>query len=290
MRELKYYKELPVRQVNTITYPLLLVGADCYIDIDENKYAFISFRNAGKRPFFSLYLQIKEYNSQGILIKESKFSVPTTYGRKGLFVIPEPAKIEKETEGIEVFIQFAEFNKKNFFEDSWTRKRLEDLLPSNKKVTSTSSVQFEVQPTKDELLEAAKGEAAPEEVAAEEPKVEETPVEEVAKEAASETPVEEPAKEVAPEVEPVEEAKEEPVEEAKEEEKPAEEAEAKPAKVLPPVTETKVYDRKKNFVFPIVLGVLFALGLTYVLLDFFLSRNLYWSIIGDFFAHIAPHA
>ena len=277
MRELKYYKDLPVRPINKISYPLCVAGADCYVDIDGNKFAFISLRNAGKKPFFSLYLYIKEYNSSGSLIKETKFSVPNTYGRKGLFVIPEPVAIEAECEGIEVFIQLAEFTGKTFYNDYWTKRGAEKILVAPK-VTSTSTVPFEVQPTKEELLKAeaeASGVAKEEKVEApvvEEPKVEEKVEEAKAaeeKEAASlaagsnfyHSTVEEEAK----------------PEESKPEELVAEEsAPVAPVKKLPDVTETKVYELKNtnvSWILPVILGIAFVAALLFVIFDFTMCRD-----------------
>ena len=292
MRELKYYKDLPVRSINKVHYPLMVAGADCYIDVQGNKYAFISFRNAGKKPFFSLYLYIKEYNAAGSLIKETKFSMPNTYGRRGLFITPEPVAIEQECEGIEVFISLAEFTGKTFYNDYWTKQGAEkiNITPS---VTSTSSVPFEVQPTKEELLKAeaeengVKAEEAPvveepikeeskvEEPVKEEAKEEEKPVEKAAPERSSSLASgsnfyhEEAAEEVAEEEKPAEEAKaEETEEEPKEEEKPVEE-EVK----LPPVTETKVYDRSRKLIFPILLGILLVIAIVYIIVDYVAVYN-----------------
>ena len=282
MRELKYYKELPIRPLNKISYPLSVVGADCYIDINDNKYAFISFRNADRKPFFSLYLFIKEYNAAGTLIKETKFSAPNVYAKRGLFIIPEPVEIEGDCEGIEVFIQLAEFSNRTFYNDCFTRRGAENLLAAPK-VTSTSSVPFEVQSTKEELLAAEKAEQAKEEPkveeaapVVEEPKVETPKVEEEKKEEVKEEPksssmsgsnfyhsvVEEEEK--PEEVKPAEEEKaEEKVEEA-----PVEE---EPAPVIIPVTETKVYQYKTSRfapLFVILIGILFVVALLYVIFDY----------------------
>ena len=283
MRELKYYKDLPVRSINKITYPLCVAGADCYIDIDGNKFAFISFRNASKKPFFSLYLLIKEYNSAGTLIKETKFSCPNTYARKGLFVTPEPVPIESECEGIEVFVQLAEFASRTFYNDYWTKRGAEMILVAPK-VTSTSTVPFEVQPTKDELLRQeaiANGEI-----------VEEKRPEEVQPEAAAPAPVEEAkpeekveAKEASTsslasgsnfyhsteEAKPEEAPKSEEAvaEEPKVEVKP-EEVTPAPVKKLPPVTATKVVEVKNTnsfWILPVVLGLALVVGILFVVLD-----------------------
>lgn len=276
MRELKYYKELPVRSVNKITYPIALAGADCYIDIQGNKFAFISFRNAGK-PFFSLYLLLKQYNGSGSLIKESKFSIPSTYAKKGLFITPEPVPIEQECEGVEVYIQLAEFAGKTFYNDSWTRKGAESYLAAPK-VTSTSFVPFTVQPTKDELLEAeAKGSVKVEEPVS-------APVEEKVESVPTPVPTaDEPAEHksmdvasgsnfysrgIEPDTPSVIPASEEKVEVIADGSSAEADPYIAPIKKLPPVTETKVYVYKNHIIYPIMVGVFFLLALTFVIVNY----------------------
>ena len=297
MRELKYYKDLPVRSINKITYPLCVAGADCYIDIDGNKFAFISFRNASKKPFFSLYLLIKEYNSAGTLIKETKFSCPNTYARKGLFVTPEPVPIESECEGIEVFVQLAEFANKTFYNDYWTKRGAEMILVAPK-VTSTSTVPFEVQPTKDELLKQeaiANGEIVeekkPEEVQPEAPVAateEVKPSEAVERKEAGSSSLASGSNfyhstEEQPEVEEVK-AEEKPLEPELKVEEPVH----LPPKDLKPVTETKVVEVKNTnsfWILPVVLGLAFIVGLLFVIIDHsFISKEVP-QIIREYFRY-----
>ena len=278
MRELKYYKDLPVRSINQIDYPLSLAGADCYIDVLGNKYAFISFRNATKKPFYSLYLLIKEYNSSGSLIKETKFSVPNTYAKRGLFVTPEPVPIELECEGIEVFIQMAEFAGKTLYNDSWT-KRGAEVLFTNPRVTSTSFVPFEVQPTKDELLAEVRGENEPKPVEEPTQTIEETP-------AVEETPVTEevvaaPNEEIKAHVE---ESTEPVVEQTADKVPAAEPLEPKE----PEFSETKVYEYKNTtsgIILPIVLGVCFLLAVLFVVLDYVLTIDYYTELYYRYILH-----
>ena len=279
MRELKYYKDLPVRSINQIDYPLSLTGADCYIDVLGNKYAFISFRNATKKPFYSLYLLIKEYNSSGSLIKETKFSVPNTYAKRGLFVTPEPVPIELECEGIEVFIQMAEFAGKTFYNDSWT-KRGAEVLFATPRVTSTSSVPFEVQPTKDELLAEARGENEPKPVEEPTQTVEETPITEESS-VVEEEVVAAPSEE---EKAPVEESSEPVVEQTAEEVPAAEPVEPKE----PEFSETKVYEYKNTtsgIILPIVLGVCFLLAVLFVVLDYVLVKDYFMELYYRYILH-----
>lgn len=127
MLELKYFKELPCRSLNTNTSYIQLAGADIYNDKEGNRYAFISVKNNYRKPFFSLYLYIKEYDSSGTFLKENKFSVPNFYGTTGIHVINEPILLEKGCDGIEVFIYFAEFSGHNFYNDKFTKTGHEDI-------------------------------------------------------------------------------------------------------------------------------------------------------------------
>lgn len=127
MLELKYFKELPCRPLNKNKEYVRLAGADLYSDKDGNRYAFLSFQNLYKSPFFSLYLYIKEYDSSGTFLKDSKFSVPNFYGKTGLHVINEPVELEKECSGIEVYIYFAEFIGYNFYNDQFVKPGQENV-------------------------------------------------------------------------------------------------------------------------------------------------------------------
>ena len=127
MLELKFFKELPCRSLNQNKSFVELAGADLYNDKEGNRYAFLSFKNNYRGPFFSLYLYLKEYDSSGTFLKENKFSVPNIYGRPGLHVINEPIELEKECEGIEVYIYLAEYTKKNFYNDNF-------VTPGNERI------------------------------------------------------------------------------------------------------------------------------------------------------------
>ena len=127
MLELKFFKELPCRSLNNNKSFVELAGADLYNDKEGNRYAFLSFKNNYKGPFFSLYLYLKEYDSSGTFLKENKFSVPNFYGKTGLHVINEPIELEKECEGIEVYIYLAEYVGKNFYNDAF-------VTPGNEKL------------------------------------------------------------------------------------------------------------------------------------------------------------
>ena len=127
MLELKFFKELPCRSLNQNKSFVELAGADLYNDKEGNRYAFLSFKNNYRGPFFSLYLYLKEYDSSGTFLKENKFSVPNFYGKTGVHVINEPIELEKECEGIEVFIYLAEYTKKNFYNDKFVNPGSEKI-------------------------------------------------------------------------------------------------------------------------------------------------------------------
>ncbi len=145
MLELKFFKELPCRSLNQNKSFVELAGADLYNDKEGNRYAFLSFKNNYRGPFFSLYLYLKEYDSSGTFLKENKFSVPNFYGKQGVHVINEPIELEKECEGIEVFIYLAEYTKKNFYNDKFVSPGSEKIemnlaaMKNQAKVSSNST-------------------------------------------------------------------------------------------------------------------------------------------------------
>ena len=121
MLELRYFKELPCRLLNKNTAYVQLAGADLYTDKEGNRYAFVSVKNNYRKPLFSLYLYIKEYDSTGTFLRDNKFSVPTFYGETGINVINEPIAVDKSCDGIEVFIYFAEYVGFNFYNDVFSK-------------------------------------------------------------------------------------------------------------------------------------------------------------------------
>lgn len=147
MLELKYFKELPCRTLNTNTSCIQLAGADIYNDKDGNRYAFISVKNNYHKPFFSLYLYIKEYDSSGTFLKENKFSIPNIYGTRGVHVINEPILLEKGCDGIEVFIYFAEFTGRNFYNDKFTKTGDENIKLDLSNIKTQAKAATNVQKT-----------------------------------------------------------------------------------------------------------------------------------------------
>lgn len=127
MVEIKFLKELPVRSLNK--YPLIeLKGADIYVDKDANRFAFFGFKNYNRSPIFSLYLVIKQYDSFGSFIRETRFSLPSIYVPHGSYVTEKPIRISDDCEGCEVYIAYAEFATKQFYQDKVTNKSyLEDF-------------------------------------------------------------------------------------------------------------------------------------------------------------------
>lgn len=127
MVEIKFLKELPVRSLNKSEL-IKLNGADIYVDKDANRFAFFGFKNYLRSPMFSLYLVIKQYDSFGSFIKETRFSLPSIYAKHGNYVIEKPVRISDECEGCEVYIAYAEFATKQFYQDKLINKsRLSDF-------------------------------------------------------------------------------------------------------------------------------------------------------------------
>ena len=127
MVEIKFLKELPVRSLNKSEL-IKLAGADIYVDKDANRFAFFGFKNYSRSPMFSLYLVIKQYDSFGSFIRETKFSLPNIYVKSGTYVMEKPVRIADECEGCEVYIAYAEFATKQFYQDRLVAKsHLEDF-------------------------------------------------------------------------------------------------------------------------------------------------------------------
>lgn len=121
MVEIKFLKELPVRSLNKTPF-IQLSGADIYVDKDANRFAFFGFKNYVRSPMFSLYLVIKQYDSFGSFIRETKFSLPSIYVPTGSYVTEKPIRIADECEGCEVYISYAEFATKQFYQDKIVKK------------------------------------------------------------------------------------------------------------------------------------------------------------------------
>lgn len=121
MVEIKFLKELPVRSLNKSKI-VQLNGADIYVDKDANRFAFFGFKNVMRSPMFSLYLVIKQYDSFGSFIRETKFSLPSIYAPHGNYVIEKPVRISDECEGCEVYVAYAEFATKQLYQDRLASK------------------------------------------------------------------------------------------------------------------------------------------------------------------------
>lgn len=121
MVEIKFLKELPVRSLNKSPF-IQLSGADIYVDKDANRFAFFGFKNYVRSPMFSLYLVIKQYDSFGSFIRETKFSLPSIYVPQGSYITEKPIRIADECEGCEVYIAYAEFATKQFYQDKLVKK------------------------------------------------------------------------------------------------------------------------------------------------------------------------
>ena len=132
MKELKFLKDLPIKITNSTKGIVSVVGGDIYYDAEGNKYAYITFRNNLKTPVLALQLDVKEYSIDGKFIKNSEFFLPNVYYPRGDFIIDEPIIIDKETEGIEVYIIKATLTTKNFVNDrivGFTKADYVDLFP-----------------------------------------------------------------------------------------------------------------------------------------------------------------
>ena len=114
MKVLTYLKDLPVKLVNENKGVIGLEGATLYIDEESNRYAYVCFNNYMKKPFFSLILELSQYDVGGHLIKKEKYYVPNCYGDRGKTALEKPINIDKECEGMEIEITLAVFSNRIF--------------------------------------------------------------------------------------------------------------------------------------------------------------------------------
>lgn len=132
MIELKYLKDLPVRPLNENKTYLKVTGGDIYVDKDGNRYAYLSFKNSYKKPVFSLYLVVKEYDLNGTLIRENHQAYPSIYIGKQSYITEKPIKLTRDCEGLDVYIAYAEFSNIYFYEDKVQRsnpKCIDEISP-----------------------------------------------------------------------------------------------------------------------------------------------------------------
>jgi len=140
MIEIKYLKDLPCKQINTNCNQMSLAGGDLYVDCNGSRFVFLGFKNLNREPCFSLYLELKQYDSSGILIKTSKFRFPSIYAPKGLYVTEEPIPVERECNGCEVYISYADFANHIFFEDKLVSRSANILPPKFTSVPQTPGI------------------------------------------------------------------------------------------------------------------------------------------------------
>ena len=235
MKVLTYIKDLPIKLINENKNYIDIEGSTLYLDEEGNRYAYVCFNNLYRKPFFSLILDLTQFDVGGHLVKKEKYYVPHCFGNKGKVLLERPILIDKECEALEVEIVLAVFSNKVF---------------AHNELRSNNSVSFEFPSiaNKGPLMpsgtanqfnwpDEAKKEA-PTSSAVDEVKEEPAPVvEEEVKEVPQETT------EVKEEVKaPVEEVKEEVVETPKEEEK---------EEVKAPVEEVIVIESEEQYVLPL---------------------------------------
>ena len=116
MKEIKFLKDLAIRLTNT-NKVIDVVGGDIYYDTDGTRYGYVTFKNTSKSPIFSLQLFIREYNVDGVFIKDNELFDAYCYYPVGEFVINNPIVFDKETEAIDITIVKITFNNRNFIND-----------------------------------------------------------------------------------------------------------------------------------------------------------------------------
>lgn len=118
MKEIKFLKDLAIRLTNQ-NKPINVEGGDIYYDADGNRFGYVTFKNTNKSPIFSLQLFVREYNADGVFIRDNELFDAYCYYPSGAFVINNPIPLDKETEAIDITIVKLTFNNRNFINDRY---------------------------------------------------------------------------------------------------------------------------------------------------------------------------
>ena len=238
MKVLTYIKDLPIKLINDNKSYINVEGSTLYLDEEGNRYAYVCFNNLYRKPFFSLILDLTQYDVGGHLVKKEKYYVPHCFGNKGKVLLERPILIDKECEALEVEIVLAVFSNKVFAHNELrannsVRFEFPSIANKGPLMPSGTANQFNWPDKAQEVPSNPVVEAAPVAPIVEEP----APVVEEVKEELQEE------KEVKQEVEtPKEEAPVEEVEAPKEEEK-------EPSKA--PEEETIIIENEEHYVLPL---------------------------------------
>lgn len=154
MIEIKYFKNIHVKMSNQNTKALSIDDACLYVDKNNNRYCFVTFKNLYAKPLFSLFLHIKQYDQTGQFLKEGKFYIPDCYHPRGSFEIDEPFAVDKECDAVEIYVQKAVFSNKGFYNDGFVDvKSLPSTFEPKQPVYIPESSTFEHTPIESKPLE-----------------------------------------------------------------------------------------------------------------------------------------
>lgn len=117
MIELKYFKNIHARIINTRKNAFGLNDACVYADKDNNRYCYLTISNKVKDELLSILFHVRQYDSTGQFLKEGKFYIPNCYHPCGAFEIDEPIPVEKECDAVEIFVERALFVTKALYND-----------------------------------------------------------------------------------------------------------------------------------------------------------------------------
>lgn len=123
MIELKYFKNIHGRIVNTRKNSFVMNDACVYADKENNRYAYLTLSNKAGDALLSILFSVRQYDATGQFLKEGKFYIPDCYHLAGEFEIDEPIPVERECDAVEVFVERAVFASKGFVNDKFVDVR-----------------------------------------------------------------------------------------------------------------------------------------------------------------------
>ena len=120
MIELKYFKNIHGRILNTKKNSFVLNDSCIYSDKENNRYCYLTVTNKMGDILLSILFSVRQYDATGQFLKESKFYIPNCYHTPGQFEIDEPIPVERECDAVEVFVERAIFSSKALVNDRVT--------------------------------------------------------------------------------------------------------------------------------------------------------------------------
>lgn len=138
MIEIKLVGKIPVKQVGKNADQFALLAADLYESQKNQNYVFISLLNKVNSPIFGFTLIVKQYDSNGAFIKESKYYDSETYcPRLSSYVLDNPISVEEECSALEIEVIEIKFLDKNI------KKASVKIVKDDAKIVAKSRVEVD---------------------------------------------------------------------------------------------------------------------------------------------------